>query len=94
MEIQSICAATEGYRALYKKSAGPMYRDVVCWAVIEHLLPNTTGEPVQRTRREIHGMVFMNHHNNGALSCAALDEDFVSYVRYPHQDNCGSPENE
>jgi hypothetical protein len=91
MEIQSICAATEGYRALYKKPAGPLYKDIVCWAVIELLLPNTTGEPIQRTRREIHGMVFANH-NNGALSCAALDEDFVGYVRYPHHDNYGSPE--
>jgi hypothetical protein len=86
MEIQSICSTPEGYRALYKKPTGPMYRDIVCWAVIEHLLPNPTGEPLRRTRREVHGMVFMNQHgpDDGALHCAAVDKDFVCYVRYPH----------
>ena len=57
--IVSMSSSGGKYKACYNHEGDANHRmvPVVCWALVEVTLPNTTGEPVREFYRVIHGMV-------------------------------------
>ena len=57
--IVSMTPSEGNYRACFFDEGDVNHRmvPVVCWALVEITLPNTTGEPVREYYRQIHGMV-------------------------------------
>lgn len=57
--IISMTPSDGAYKACYFDEGDANHRmvPVVCWALVEITLPNTTGEPLREFYRAIHGMV-------------------------------------
>ena len=55
--IVSMSVSDGSYKACYFDEGEDRMVKVVCWALVEITLPNTTGELIREYYREIHGMV-------------------------------------